>query len=173
MWAEKTLQITYESWRGVVERRVNPLGLVLKSGAWYLVARVEGGMRTYRVSNILELTPTEEGFEWPAGFDLGAFWAAWLAEAEARIVRGVAVLKVTATGLARLAGLGAQAVEMAERTRGAANGEGWMRVEVPIEGLDHAAGEMLRLGAEAVVLAPADLRERVAAVSGAMAGLYR
>ncbi|MDB5431780.1 MAG: transcriptional regulator [Caulobacter sp.] len=173
VWAEKTLQITYESWRGVVERRVNPLGLVLKSGVWYLVAAVAGGMRTYRVSNIQDLTPTDEAFAWPAGFDLGAFWAAWLAEAEARIVRGVAVLKVTATGLARLANLGAQSVEMAQRTRSAPDAAGWMRVEVPIEGLDHATGEMVRLGAEAVVLEPKDLRERVAQVSRAMAGLYR
>ena len=64
----------YESWKGEVERELEPLGLILKAGAWYLAARAVGGRhaapRTYRVSNILEMTVGEEAFERPAGFDL-------------------------------------------------------------------------------------------------------
>ena len=39
------LWLLYESWTGVRERVVEPLGLVLKGGAWYLVAQVgtDGG----------------------------------------------------------------------------------------------------------------------------------
>jgi predicted DNA-binding transcriptional regulator YafY len=172
VWSEQRLAICYDSWRGVVERTIDPLGMILKAGAWYVAARVGGDIRTYRIANIQALEPTGETFDWPAGFDLAAFWTAWLAEAEARIVSGVAVLKVTATGLARLAILGAQTAEMAERTRGAPDADGWMPVEVPIEGLDHATGQMVRLGAEAQVLAPADLRQRVAEAARRMAALY-
>jgi predicted DNA-binding transcriptional regulator YafY len=172
VWSGQRLAVTYDSWRGVVERAIDPLGLILKAGAWYVAAKVGADIRTYRVSNIQALEPAGETFDWPAGFDLAAFWTAWLAEAEARIVRGVAVLKVSPTGLTRLANLGAQTVEMAEQTKGPPDADGWMRVEVPIEGLDHATGQMVRLGAEAIVLEPADLRERVAAVGRRMAELY-
>src|SRR6185312_13314962 len=49
----------HESWKGEVSRRVDPLGLVLKAGIWYLAAQVaksdKAGVRTYRLSNILDL----------------------------------------------------------------------------------------------------------------------
>ena len=50
--------------------RVEPLGLVLKAGAWYLVARGAGKIRIFRVSNILRPAIGEESFDRPADFDL-------------------------------------------------------------------------------------------------------
>lgn len=38
VWSQRLLQVRYDSWKGVVERRLAPLGLVLKGGLWYLVA---------------------------------------------------------------------------------------------------------------------------------------
>ena len=35
---QRWLEMTYDSWTGVREWRVQPLGLVLKAGDWYLVA---------------------------------------------------------------------------------------------------------------------------------------
>lgn len=172
VWAGRTLAMTYESWRGVVRRTVEPVGLVLKAGLWYLVAQVEGGLRTYRVSNILELDVGEGVFDWPAGFDLAAFWQGWTADAERRLVQGTARLKVTATGLARLKTLGVQTEEAARGSAGPVGADGWREVVIPIEGLDHTAAQMLRLGAEAQVLEPADLRERVAETVLRMAALY-
>jgi len=47
--------------RGAVERRLQPLGLVLKAGVWYLVAQRRRISRApYRVSNIIDLAVTEE-----------------------------------------------------------------------------------------------------------------
>ncbi|MGZ4785315.1 MAG: WYL domain-containing protein, partial [Acidimicrobiales bacterium] len=56
-------------------RRVEPLGLVLKAGTWYLVARHRGGLRTSRVSRVVTAAALEDRFERPAGFDLAAAWA--------------------------------------------------------------------------------------------------
>ena len=60
-----------------MSRRLEPLGLVLKAGTWYLVARAAGGgtTRTYRVSRVMTATILEERFERPDGFDLGAYWS--------------------------------------------------------------------------------------------------
>src|SRR4029077_11049245 len=40
--------------RELVERTVDPLGLVAKGAIWYLFARTTHGLRTYRVSRIVE-----------------------------------------------------------------------------------------------------------------------
>ncbi|MFC7583024.1 WYL domain-containing protein [Nonomuraea antimicrobica] len=44
---------------------------------------------------------------------------------------------------------------------------------MPIESIEHAVGELLRLGTDAEVLAPAELRERLAATTYALAERYR
>ncbi|MGW6918061.1 hypothetical protein ACWGB8_30245 [Kitasatospora sp. NPDC054939] len=43
---------------------------------------------------------------------------------------------------------------------------------VPVESLDHAQGEFLRRGTDVEVLAPAELRERLAATARALAARY-
>jgi predicted DNA-binding transcriptional regulator YafY len=49
-----------------VDRTLEPLGLILKAGNWYLAAHAptgrEPGVRTYRVSRIVELTVLDEHF---------------------------------------------------------------------------------------------------------------
>lgn len=60
---------------GASVRRVQPLGLVLKGSAWYLVALTEEGQRTYRVSRVESLAVTGDPVVRPEGFDLGETWA--------------------------------------------------------------------------------------------------
>src|SRR5215831_4882461 len=57
------------------ERTVDPLGLVAKGAAWYLVATSRGEPRTYRVSRMqnAEALP-DASTPVPANFDLGAYW---------------------------------------------------------------------------------------------------
>src|SRR5207249_3360702 len=59
----------------VVERIVEPYGLVCKAGTWYLLAGVDGAPRVYRVSRIEDAEISDETFQRPAGFDLRALWA--------------------------------------------------------------------------------------------------
>jgi predicted DNA-binding transcriptional regulator YafY len=61
----------------VVRRNVEPLGLVLKAGEWYLVALggpAGGRPRTYRVSRMSQIDLLGERFERPDDFDLARFW---------------------------------------------------------------------------------------------------
>ena len=44
--------MTYKSWTATREHRVEPLGLVMKAGAWYLVALSKGQLRTYKAGKI-------------------------------------------------------------------------------------------------------------------------
>lgn len=56
------------------ERTVDPLGLVAKGSAWYLVANTPAGMRTFRVSRIESATPLAKPIRRPRDFNLAAHW---------------------------------------------------------------------------------------------------
>lgn len=157
---QTVLAMTYDSWRGVREREVEPLGLVLKAGAWYLVARGEGVARIYKVANILRFAVRETTFERPPDFDLGAWWSAETARFEAGLRPGMAELRATAVGLKRLSQIGAYA-QRAAKAADAADADGWSRLSLPIETIDHAALMLLGIGPEIAVIAPDALRLRL------------
>jgi predicted DNA-binding transcriptional regulator YafY len=46
VWCQQVMRMRYENWTGVVDHRLEPYGLVLKAGKWYLVGRAERGIRT-------------------------------------------------------------------------------------------------------------------------------
>src|SRR6267378_6261777 len=74
VWEAQRVQIGYDRGDKTVDRVLEPLGLVLKAGVWYLVAAADGQPRTYRVSRVARVTPLDERFDRPDGFDLAAFW---------------------------------------------------------------------------------------------------
>ncbi|MEU7859979.1 YafY family protein [Nonomuraea sp. NPDC049141] len=175
VWNERVLEVRYRRWKAPqeVERRLEPYGLVVKAGLWYLVARSADQVRTYRVSQILSLHPLPERFTRPGDFDLAAYWQAYLAEFEARLRWGEAVVRLSPQGMRLLANLMTPGVvAAAKETAQPPDGEGWTRVTVPIESIDHATGEFLRLGTDVEVLAPAELRERIAATAGELTRRY-
>ncbi|MBB5785383.1 helix-turn-helix transcriptional regulator [Nonomuraea jabiensis] len=176
VWNERRIQVRYRRWKAPqeVERRLDPYGLVVKAGRWYLVARADEDVRTYRVSQILDLHPLPEGFTRPDGFDLAAYWQGYLAEFEARLRRGEAVLRLSPRGVERLPDLMTPGVVAAARQSAQPpDEEGWTRVTVPIESIEHALAEFLRLGTDVEVLAPAELRDRMAATAAELAARYR
>ncbi|MFI1921929.1 MULTISPECIES: YafY family protein [unclassified Streptomyces] len=164
VWNNRILHTVYRRWREPtdVERRLEPYGLVLKAGRWYVVAGP--GPRTFRVDQILELTASEEVFTRPDGFDLAAHWTAYQqgfrerlygdgAEAVVRLAPGVALAR-------------------AVRLDVPAGADDWTVVRVPIESVEHAHAEFLRLGADIEVLQPPELRERIARTVSELAAVY-
>lgn len=143
VWRGCRVRLRYRERGTVVQRTVDPLGLVLKGGAWYLVARRSAGMRVYRVSRVASVRPLEEPFERPVDFELAEFWQQWSREFEESRPR----------------------VAVSVRT----NGE--QRV-LAFGDLGEAHRELLRLGARVEVLEPLELRERVAQTSRELAALY-
>jgi predicted DNA-binding transcriptional regulator YafY len=173
VWNSLRIRVRYESWSSVVERDLDPLGLALKGGVWYLVAApAASAPRTYRVAAIKALTISDEGFTRAEGFDLSAYWNAWTRDFEARLIRGEASVRLSPKGLQRLCALAPVLGEQAARTAGAPDAEGWVRAQIPIESIDHAAGDLLRLGAEAEVLEPPELREAIGGIVERLAAAY-
>jgi predicted DNA-binding transcriptional regulator YafY len=137
-----------------------------------LVARAGGKPRTYRVSNIHALDVTHDVFTRPARFNLAAYWDEWAAEFESRLYKDTATVRFSARGMQRLKLLAPAVMGMARRTARKPDKAGWARAEIPIESVQHAAGELLKLGADVEVLEPAALRDRMSAVSAEMAAIY-
>ncbi|HKU95503.1 MAG TPA: WYL domain-containing protein, partial [Vineibacter sp.] len=172
VWTERRLKIRYESWNAVTTREIEPFGLVLKAGVWYVVARAGGKLRTYRLSNILELSVLDARFHRPAEFDLAQHWAVSTQSFETQIYRDTALLRASPQGLKLLAGLSPAVADAVGRATQAPDADGWVRVVIPIESVEHAAHELLKLRAEAEVLGPAALRQRLAATARQLAVLY-
>jgi predicted DNA-binding transcriptional regulator YafY len=98
VWESRVLEVRYRRWKEPtdVDRRLEPYGLVLKAGRWYVVAGP--GPRTYRVDQILELTECDERFEAPADFDLAGHWQRYQADFLARLHRDEAVVRLAGRG---------------------------------------------------------------------------
>ncbi|MEU9169570.1 YafY family protein [Streptomyces sp. NPDC048420] len=160
VWKNRILDVVYRRWRVPtdVRRRLEPYGLVSKAGRWYVVAGP--GPRTYRVDQILELTLLDEEFTRPEGFDLAAHWTAYQRDFHDRLYRGEAVVRL------------APGVRLPRAVSISAAPDGWTVARVPIESVEHAQGEFLRLGADIEVLEPPELRERMARTIAELAERY-
>jgi predicted DNA-binding transcriptional regulator YafY len=172
VWSETRIIIRYDSWSQISERTVEPLGLVLKGGIWYLVARREDRMRSYRMSQILALTSTGEHFERPAEFDLPRYWQESTAQFEREIYVGVARVRATRVGVARLKDISLRCKEEIEQQTLVFDDNGWAELDVPIEEERWASREMTRVGAEVEVLAPDSLRSRMVEIATRLAKSY-
>ena len=178
VWQQHRIRARYRRWKEPTEvtRVLEPLGLVLKAGTWYVVAGVQDGRapRTYKVNQILDCAVQSERFDRPVDFDLAAHWRGYLAEFRARLHQGHAIVRFSTSALERLPDLvGADVRAAVAETGTPPDPAGWITATVPIESLVHAEGQFLRFGAEAEVLWPARLRARIAATAQALADRYK
>jgi predicted DNA-binding transcriptional regulator YafY len=165
-WRGAALRVRYRRWQAPtdVDRRLEPYGLVLKAGRWYLVAAP--GPRTYRVDQILDLAVLEESFTIPEGFSLAGYWQSYTAEFLAGLHQADAVVRLSPAAAARLTGPEAAALA----ATGVPEPDGWTRAVLPIESVDLAVPGFLTPDIE--VLGPPELRARLAAAARAIAALY-
>ena len=145
---------------------------MLKGGNWYLAGQVDGSVRTYRGA-LPDGSVLDERFARPADFDLAAYWQQHR-PARSRAASDTATVRLSPLGIKLLNALSQPYVKTRTRIEETADADGWRIAVVPIgKTLWHAAAELLRLGAEAEVLAPAELRDKMAELTQAMAARYR
>ena len=173
VWSQTALKIRYKSWRTEGERRIEPLGIVLKNAVWYMVGRAGDQIRAYRVSRILSLTALNAKFTAPEGFDLEAFWHAYAERFEKSLYTDHAHVRVSPRGIKGLGALGRAAAQAMQEANGKPDRKGWREARIPIESVEKAAWEFLRLGPEIEVLSPQELRLALANSAAAMDRLYR
>jgi predicted DNA-binding transcriptional regulator YafY len=169
VWHDRRINVTYTRGNQSVERTLDPLGLVLAAGDWYLVAHRQQKMRTYRVSRLTRLDILEEPARRPADFRLAESWAETRRNLETRHELIHVTLRIAGVALPHLrrvvAVTGQEQVALnvtAER----------VTVTVPFETESWATTALLGLGSLVEVLAPPSLRARMAAETKAAAANY-
>ena len=170
VWQAQTIRVHYQSWRGRNERELEPLGLVLKAGVWYVLARLAGreDVRTYRVANVLALAATGHAFERPARFDLAQTWRDSVQRFERELLQLKAHARVSQLGLERMRNVRMHAMLIG----GSARADDWLEVELLLESIEHGARQLVALGPEVIVLEPAALRQQILDLAGSVRALY-
>ncbi|MEV5988207.1 WYL domain-containing protein [Streptomyces sp. NPDC052051] len=197
VWSDRTVELSYArpgrdgAPHRVVSRVLEPYGLVLKAGVWYLVGRVpreptgrvlgeptgRDAWRTYRVDRVTALAPApgaEDPFVRDPSFDLAAHWRERADAFAWALLRTTVTVRLTERGLRRLPDVvesaSASGATPAATTTPDATGQ--ITLDLPVESEDIAFAQLTGLGADAEVLAPASLRARFRAHARALAALY-
>jgi len=170
VWIDRKAHLRYRRGDGaVVDRVVDPLGLVAKGRLWYLVAGVDGEPRTYRVSRVEAAEILDEPAIRPPDFDLATFWARSAAELVANLPRYPVTVRVALEAVRRLWIPGSYVrVEQV----GEAEADGWQKVHLVLQTEAEACSYVLGFGPLMEVVEPAELRERVIRTAGDIVELY-
>ena len=171
IWQERKLSLTYQ--RGdsaTVERLVDPLGLVAKGSTWYLVAAVEGEVRTYRVSRMQGARVTDQACIRPQGFDLAAYWAQSSTNFVANLPRYPVTVRITPGVLEQIYHAGRYArIEHSEPP----DADGWITLRLLFEMEEAACGYLLSFGTQVEIVEPQALREKVIQLAESIVAFYQ
>ncbi|MBJ7536323.1 helix-turn-helix transcriptional regulator [Marinomonas transparens] len=169
---QQCISMRYQSWKGERNRQAQPLGIVLKGGQWYLLAKVDNDIRTYRVSRIDSLTVLEERFERPKDFNLTAFWQDSLRRMEALQFPMIAEVRLTALGVKIMEYVCSSYVVNQAQIE-PMDDSGWHSVKLPVGDTPHACTELLRFGVELEVIGPPTLRLAMEELVSSLSKIYQ
>ncbi|MEU6717192.1 WYL domain-containing protein [Nonomuraea sp. NPDC046802] len=164
VWNDRRVAAVYKG--GL--RTLDPYGLVLKAGVWYLAARLKDRLLIFRVPRFEEVAVLDEPFDRDPGFDLAAFWAGQSAEFARSLLREVITLRLSERGRRMLR----HVADPAALDDALASMEPDGTVRLAVESVPVAYSQVLRFGPEAEVLGPPELRAMLAEAAARMSGLY-
>jgi predicted DNA-binding transcriptional regulator YafY len=180
VWTDRRLRVRYRHGDGdAAGYLLDPYGLVVKAGVWYLVAAHRGASRLFRVDRLLAAEVVDAAARRPEPLDLAAEWARLRADVE-RPRETVAVrvrareevvpmlLRVT-RGQRAVGEEGADADGEGDALQ--PTGDGWRALTLTFRAPGAAVGALLGFGGDVEVLAPPDVRSRL--VETARAALAR
>ena len=172
VWESRRLRIVYtRATDSVVERILDPLGVVLKGGVWYLVAVADDQTRTYRISRVTDAETLADRFVRPPGFDLATYWTESSAAYEESTPRIEVVVRVDRRGMRDLMSAVGERVVMAADQLSDPE-EGWSRLRLRLDWPEEAAGRLLGAGPGLEVVEPPDVRRQVIALARAVVERY-
>ncbi|MGW8767456.1 helix-turn-helix transcriptional regulator [Streptomyces sp. NPDC055815] len=148
-------------------RTIHPLGLVAKAGQDYLVAETERGLRTFRLSRVVSVEPTDEPVVRPDGFDLATVWRSFAASLEERLHAATVRARAEPGAMPILERLFDGRLHV-----GPILPDGWTEIRVDGPTPEVVATQLAGLGARIEVLEPPEARERLACLAVELARVY-
>lgn len=167
VWHDRRLEIAYARSDGEsVQRTIDPLGLVHKTGRWYLVAIADGAERVYRIDRLVAVHERVEPAMRPAGFDVTAFWGSWEAEYAATLPIFRARVVLGPEAMRHRDNLGPLAPrEVLEQGVGA---DGWVAQTLEFDTPQVAVAALLALAPQVEVVEPQILRAELSKAAQAI-----
>lgn len=161
VWESRRVEIRYERDGSPVVRVIEPLGLVLKAGLWYVVAAADGQVRTYRARRIADVRDCGETFQRPHDFDLAQHWRETTEAYERDAPRVAVTIRIHPRALPLLADIaGERALREAEGLEGPLDEDGRLHVRLEMDWPEEVPGRLLALGGAMEIVEPAEVRER-------------
>ncbi|WP_367041154.1 WYL domain-containing protein [Streptomyces sp. Je 1-332] len=176
VWDDRRVTARYRRQDTEVERELEPYGLVLKAGVWYLCARVPdtGSLRVYRIDRFTAIAAGDDRFVRDEEFDLPGFWEERAAQFARAILHSEVVLRLSEAGVRQLPyATDSASTREALEAAGPPDEEGWVTLTLRVENEDVAYTQLMALGPEAEILEPTTLRDRFAHAAHKMADRYR
>ncbi|WP_026677512.1 helix-turn-helix transcriptional regulator [Fictibacillus gelatini] len=172
IWTQNKLKITYERADGeIIDRVVEPLGLVAKGSRWYFIASKDNGeIRNYRASRIVSAVPTAETFKRPKDFDLARYWASSTKAFIESLPRFEVWAEVSPSIVSRLK-FTDRFVQIA--SIGDQRKEGWVPVKLLFDTEDEAKGYILGFANQIRVVKPKELQNKILNMARAVLAFYR
>ena len=142
-----------------IELEIDPLGLVLKDGTWYLVFR-QRELRVQQLGTIRSVTPLDRCFFPPDGFELSAYWESWCSVQDSYRRRYRVELEGAAgeiESISRYLSGSSAFVLMRNSPEPRAAGESQVRFDVGFASYEDARARILGAGAAVRVIRPREL----------------
>jgi predicted DNA-binding transcriptional regulator YafY len=165
VWQTRRLRLSYRSGDAPATRTytVDPYGLLVKTGRWYLLAGVDGQDRVFRLSRVDDATMLDETAHRPPGLDLERLWDRLRSRFEDRGDGMPVRLRVRRAEAARLLRLCARqlAVPAPDPLR-APDPDGWVTLDLRFVALGAARAVLAGFGGDVEALSPPALRQSLA-----------
>lgn len=155
---DRCIRVRYEKYNGVIaDRLLEPYSLVAKSSHWYLVAKRDGELRTYRVARLQSVEVLATAFQRDRDFDLPTYWQAHLHEFITAFSEYAFTLRIhpERVTFARWLTPGRNLILSIDA-------QGWQTIKFQMESDQLAQMLVFGLGAACEVIEPASLKEAVA-----------
>jgi predicted DNA-binding transcriptional regulator YafY len=168
LWEDRKVNITYLRNDEAKERVIEPLGLVAKRGVWYIIARSEGELRTFRVSRLVRAEATQDIFTRPEGFDLMNYWEQSTLAFKAALPKYPVKLRVRATVLKELQRERYVSLISVDPS---ANDD-WLNVDAEFNAIESACRIVLSFTPSVIVMSPQDLLEMIKSAIKTISTIY-
>ncbi len=174
VWQDRRLALKYRPlFSAEIEHTVDPYGLVVKAGEWYLVFAHNDRVRARRVGELLDVRLTGETFTRPPDFALEAFWKAWCAARAEQHTQFCVRARVAPGARDWLAFYLGSRSRDALAHAGPPDAEGWFTLELTFDSLEVARARLLPFGGAVEVLEPDALRLSMADFAEQTLRVYR
>lgn len=164
----RRVELSYRDRTGAdTVRVVDPLGLVNRGTAWYLVADTASGRRTFRVDRATSILALDERVRRPDDFDLATAWAELAAQIQTRRFPAHVTGRVRPWALRVLLRFRMVAV-----TAIGPDEDEWHRVEIAGYSTVALAGLLAGFGGALRLDGPDEVRERLARIGRELVAQY-